>query len=235
MQNKQFHIGDGDRIAGDKVEGHKFIVDVKDYFCQFCGDHVLAEDSFKCTGCGKVFCKVHKTELYLCLDCTELRSKISSRLHGMTEYEKEELLNIFYKKDEPRYNDASQRTGEYEPNNYDVLEYLVKNSLQQLKEALGELDSKNSEAPPSMDGVLRQDILKAIDKYDVDFPNNDYDHWLGKHIYKYALEYKGRLYPPKYIMSLVIGIPTTRFYGGKDKVNRCFERQGFNIIPKPIR
>ena len=71
-----------------------------------------------------------------------------------------------------------------------------------------------------------------------DYPNNDYyDYWLEKRIYKYAVFYKGRFYPPKYVMQLATGVGVSEgLAGGWGKpygVNVYFQREGFRVIPKP--
>lgn len=98
-------------------------------------------------------------------------------------------------------------------------------------------DYTSKEIREALDNVSRQDILRAMAKFDSDFPNtNDYDRWLDNGKYKYALEHT-RYYPPKKVMSEATGIPIIRFYGGSGTygVNRYFKREGFKIIPKPVR
>ena len=57
------------------------------------------------------------------------------------------------------------------------------------------------------------------------------DNWLQKETYKYAIRFEGRLYPPKYILSVVTGIPTADF-GGGEQTNRVFRVLGFDIVDK---
>ena len=87
----------------------------------------------------------------------------------------------------------------------------------------------------ALDDVSKHDILKAIAQFDREFPKtNDYDRWLDKRSYKYALEYEGRCYPPKKIMSMATAMPRSCFYGGWHSygVNEYFERKDFKIILK---
>jgi hypothetical protein len=70
--------------------------------------------------------------------------------------------------------------------------------------------------------VNRQQILQVLDQFKHDYPDtNDYDNWLDKGTYRYALQYQNRLYPCKYILSQATGVPTANFNGGKE-TNRVF-------------
>jgi hypothetical protein len=84
--------------------------------------------------------------------------------------------------------------------------------------------------------VSKQDILEAMEYFQNRYTNtNDYDHWLEKNSYKYAVLNGGKYYPPKYIMGLATNFDHTRFYGGWGKygVNTYFKREGFEIVNKP--
>lgn len=67
MSNKEIHIGDGDRIKGDKVLGDKVeFHEGAGYgdFCPICRRWVLGTDAFMCPACKRKFiCKAHKYEL----------------------------------------------------------------------------------------------------------------------------------------------------------------------------
>jgi hypothetical protein len=83
--------------------------------------------------------------------------------------------------------------------------------------------------------VTREAILRAIDYYKSEYPENDYDNWLNKDIYKYAILYEGQLYPPTYIMGLSTDINCVYFAGGSTTslgVNPVFKREGFRIVDK---
>ena len=83
-------------------------------------------------------------------------------------------------------------------------------------------------------GVLikREAVIRAMNDFDDYYPStSQYDKWLDKGAYKYAISYRARLYPPKYILSVVSGISTTHFNGG-DQTNRVFWELGFDIVYK---
>ena len=80
--------------------------------------------------------------------------------------------------------------------------------------------------------VTRQQILNALHEFARQYPDtNSYENWLDKGTYKYVLRFDGRLYTPKYILSLVTGIPTTDFSGG-EQTNRVFRALGFDVENK---
>ena len=58
--------------------------------------------------------------------------------------------------------------------------------------------------------ITRQDVLTVLHDFDQRYADtNQYEDWLEKDNYIYALHYDGRLYPPKHILSEVSGIPTS--------------------------
>jgi hypothetical protein len=82
--------------------------------------------------------------------------------------------------------------------------------------------------------VHRHEILDAIHKFDQAYPDtNQYDSWLEKNSYKFALIYRGKLYPCKHILSETTGIDTDYFSGG-EPTNRVFRELGFTVIAKPF-
>lgn len=81
--------------------------------------------------------------------------------------------------------------------------------------------------------VTYQSIYDTLLDFDEEFPDSgDYDQWLDKGGYKYAVEFGGRVYPPKHILSKTTGISTSEFSGG-DQTNRIFQQLGFVVIDKP--
>ena len=81
--------------------------------------------------------------------------------------------------------------------------------------------------------ITRDDVLAALRQFDAEYPDtNDYDGWLDKATYKYALRHAGRLYPCKYILSLASGWDLDRFSGG-EQTNSKFRGLGFDVIDKP--
>ncbi len=81
--------------------------------------------------------------------------------------------------------------------------------------------------------VTRDQVLSAFRDFNAANPDdNDYDNWREKKGYKYAIEYGDRLYPPKYILSVITGISVNDFSGG-EQTNRVFRQLGFTVIDKP--
>lgn len=80
--------------------------------------------------------------------------------------------------------------------------------------------------------VTRQAILDALHEFARQHPDTDtYDSWLEKGTYKYAIQYDGRMYPPKHILSMATGIPTADFNGG-EQTNHVFRQLGFDVVNK---
>jgi hypothetical protein len=81
--------------------------------------------------------------------------------------------------------------------------------------------------------VTAQDILAAMRNFDSLYSDtNECDSWLEKKTYKYAVEYNGKLYPCKHILSQATRIDTSDFNGGEE-TNRIFRELGLHIIDKP--
>ena len=77
--------------------------------------------------------------------------------------------------------------------------------------------------------IKREAVIRAMDDFDDLYPTtNDYENWLNKDTYKYAIRYRGRLYPPKHLLSEISGFPTTEFSGG-EQTNRVFRQLGFEV------
>lgn len=75
-------------------------------------------------------------------------------------------------------------------------------------------------------------VVQALRQFDSDYPeSNMYKSWLDRNTYKYAIDFNGKLYPPKHILYMVTGVETTHFSGG-DETNRVFEKLGFTIVNK---
>jgi hypothetical protein len=80
--------------------------------------------------------------------------------------------------------------------------------------------------------VTRQNILNVIRDFDERYPNpGDYDDWLKKASYIYAIRYNTRIYPPKIILSTATGISTKEFSGG-EQTNRVLRQLGFVVKNK---
>ncbi|PKN92923.1 MAG: hypothetical protein CVU44_12900 [Chloroflexi bacterium HGW-Chloroflexi-6] len=80
--------------------------------------------------------------------------------------------------------------------------------------------------------VTRQQVLDSLHEFASQYPDtNAYDDWLNKGTYKFAVRFDGRLYPPKQILSMATGIPTSDFSGG-EQTNRIFRELGFDVGDK---
>ena len=82
--------------------------------------------------------------------------------------------------------------------------------------------------------VSDEQILQAMKAFDAQWPHdsNEYDSWLEKKPYKYAVRRGRRLYPPKHILSRATRIDTSEF-SGREQTNRVFRELGFQVINKP--
>jgi 5-methylcytosine-specific restriction enzyme A len=80
--------------------------------------------------------------------------------------------------------------------------------------------------------ITREGVLHSLEEFHQEFPDtNSYENWLDKGSYIYAIYYQDKLYPPKHILSVVSGIPTTEFSGG-EQTNRMFRQLGFVVVRK---
>lgn len=78
--------------------------------------------------------------------------------------------------------------------------------------------------------VTPEEILKALQIFDSTQRSlTEWQGWEKKKSQKYALSYKGRLYPPKEIISIATGVPVSDFSGG-DQSNSYLRRRGFEVI-----
>ena len=81
--------------------------------------------------------------------------------------------------------------------------------------------------------ITRDQVLAALREFDSAYRDtNEYDGWLDKRTYKYALGHAGRLYPCKYILSVASGFGLDKFGGGQ-QTNSKLRRLGFEVIDKP--
>lgn len=72
--------------------------------------------------------------------------------------------------------------------------------------------------------VTNRVIVKTIGDFESQYPNtNACDSWLDKNTYKYAVEYRGKCHPPKYILSQATEISILDFNGGQE-TNRVFQQ-----------
>ena len=81
--------------------------------------------------------------------------------------------------------------------------------------------------------ITRDDVLAALRHFDAEYcETNDYDRWLDKRNYRYALRYRARLYPCKHILAEASGFDVSDFGGGQ-QTNSKLRRLGFEVIDKP--
>ncbi len=80
--------------------------------------------------------------------------------------------------------------------------------------------------------ITREVVLRALRQFEQDYPDtNGYDQWLDKATYRYAVQFNGRLYPCKYVLSEASGVSTKEFTGG-EQTNRVFRALGFDVVNK---
>ena len=99
--------------------------------------------------------------------------------------------------------------------------------------ALREYWQNHSETTFKNINITYQAVYNTLQHFNEKYPDPyDYEQWLDKDVYKYALEFGGRLYPPKHILSEVTGISKSDFSGG-EPTNCVFRQLGLTIIYKP--
>ena len=82
----------------------------------------------------------------------------------------------------------------------------------------------------SIPDVSREDIIKAIHKFDQSYRNTpEMQDWEKKGSQKYAVLYENEKYPPKHIISIATGMPRNLFSGGEQS-NKYLKNRGFEII-----
>lgn len=80
--------------------------------------------------------------------------------------------------------------------------------------------------------ITRDDVLKELANFDEKYPEtNNYENWLNDGSHKFALKYRGRLYPSKYILSQATGLPVSQFSGGDETIS-IFYQLGFLLRDK---
>jgi 5-methylcytosine-specific restriction protein A len=80
--------------------------------------------------------------------------------------------------------------------------------------------------------ITRSNVVRVLEAFAALYADpNTYEGWLEKGSYLYAIDFEGKLYPPKHILSQVTSIPTTEFSGG-EQTNRVFRGLGFTIVTK---
>ena len=77
----------------------------------------------------------------------------------------------------------------------------------------------------------KEDILNALKEFDSKLRGAG--NWMGwdkKKSQHWVIDYKGKTYPPKQILSLATGIPVSSFSGGEES-NNYLKNRGFTIMP----
>ncbi len=75
-------------------------------------------------------------------------------------------------------------------------------------------------------------MVRAFSEFDDSLRGNkNWEAWEENGNYGYAVEYEGKRYPPKMILSLAAGVPVGSFSGGTAGANAALAKHGFSIIP----
>jgi 5-methylcytosine-specific restriction enzyme B len=82
--------------------------------------------------------------------------------------------------------------------------------------------------------ISSNDVLKALEAFNKQYPSSEYKNWLYNESYKFALKHDNKFYPPKYILSQITGISLNKFSGG-EQTNNVFLELGFDIVDKPTK
>lgn len=78
--------------------------------------------------------------------------------------------------------------------------------------------------------VTSEEIRQAMDVFDAEWRNTkEYSDWQQNRNFLHAIEHAGKQYPPKKIISIATGIPTTAFHGGPQS-NTYLRERGFNVV-----
>jgi hypothetical protein len=83
--------------------------------------------------------------------------------------------------------------------------------------------------------VSSNDVLNALEAFDKQYPSSDgFENWFDSENHKFALKHGDKLYPPKFILSQITGVPRNEFSGGQ-QTNSVFRDLGFDIVDKPTK
>lgn len=84
---------------------------------------------------------------------------------------------------------------------------------------------------PPMPPLSHDQVVEALTRFDAEYREApEWQGWENRLNHKYAIEYRGALYPVKKVVSLASGVPTKAFGGGKP-ANSLIEHAGFDVIP----
>jgi len=77
----------------------------------------------------------------------------------------------------------------------------------------------------------REAVLSAMDRFDRELRGTEtWSGWEQNQAHKYAIEWEGRHYPVKEIVSLATRAPVSSFSGG-DEANKYATKMGFSVVP----
>lgn len=79
--------------------------------------------------------------------------------------------------------------------------------------------------------TTRESVVNALRRFDEEFRGaSEWANWEQYESHKYAIEYEGRRYPVKQIVSLATSVPVSSFSGGVE-ANAFIETLGFRVVP----
>ena len=84
-----------------------------------------------------------------------------------------------------------------------------------------------------LSNITRDAVVEALEVFDSEFrPDEAWQGWQEKQSYKYAIQFQGKQYPVKTIVSLATGVPVSDFSGGKGsgQANEAVEQLGFEVV-----
>jgi hypothetical protein len=87
---------------------------------------------------------------------------------------------------------------------------------------------------PRIPDVPRKKLIEAMREFDREhLPTRAWANWEQNKAHRYAIQYKGRLYPVKRIVSMAAGVPYRSFHGGRMANNYVKKHGGPWIVPHP--
>jgi hypothetical protein len=79
--------------------------------------------------------------------------------------------------------------------------------------------------------IERERLIEAFEEFDRTLRDkSDWVGWENNRAQKWAIDYEGKIYPPKKIISIATGHPVTGFSGGTES-NEYFKQRGFIVVP----
>src|SRR5688572_12786981 len=79
--------------------------------------------------------------------------------------------------------------------------------------------------------IERERLIEAFEEFDRTLRDkSDWVGWENNRAQKWAIDYEGKIYPPKKIISIATGQPVTGFSGGTES-NEYLKQRGFIVVP----